>query len=83
VKKARHEESSPPIAWASLPRGLVFLAVLGVVGTLAAAALIWLSSEGDETFSRVPAADPGPVHVHGLGINPADEALFIATHTGL
>jgi hypothetical protein len=27
--------------------------------------------------------DPGPVHVHGLGINPADEALFIATHTGL
>ena len=25
----------------------------------------------------------GPVHVHGLGINPADGALFIATHTGL
>jgi photosystem II stability/assembly factor-like uncharacterized protein len=27
--------------------------------------------------------DPGPVHVHGLGINPSDGALFIATHTGL
>lgn len=27
--------------------------------------------------------DPGPVHVHGLGIDPADGALFIATHTGL
>lgn len=27
--------------------------------------------------------DPGPVHVHGLGINPADGALFVATHTGL
>ena len=27
--------------------------------------------------------DPGPVHVHGLGVNPADEALFVATHTGL
>jgi prolipoprotein diacylglyceryl transferase len=27
--------------------------------------------------------DPGPVHVHGLGINPKDGALFIATHTGL
>ena len=25
----------------------------------------------------------GPVHVHGLGIDPADKALFIATHTGL
>lgn len=28
-------------------------------------------------------SDPGPVHVHGLGVNPSDEALFIATHTGL
>ena len=27
--------------------------------------------------------DPGPIHVHGLGINPRDGALFIATHTGL
>lgn len=27
--------------------------------------------------------DLGPVHVHGLGINPADGALLIATHTGL
>ncbi len=28
-------------------------------------------------------SDPGPVHVHGLGINPRDGALFVATHTGL
>jgi photosystem II stability/assembly factor-like uncharacterized protein len=28
-------------------------------------------------------SDPGPVHVHGLGTNPRDGALFIATHTGL
>lgn len=27
--------------------------------------------------------DPGPVHVHGLGVNPGDGALFLATHTGL
>ena len=27
--------------------------------------------------------DPGPIHVHGLGINPKDGALFVATHTGL
>lgn len=27
--------------------------------------------------------DPGPIHVHGLGINPADKALLVATHTGL
>ncbi len=27
--------------------------------------------------------DPGPQHVHALGLNPADRSLFIATHTGL
>ena len=31
----------------------------------------------------VAVGDPGPVHVHGLGVNPRDGALFIATHTGL
>lgn len=30
-----------------------------------------------------PSSDPGPIHVHGLGINPTDGSLFIATHTGL
>lgn len=41
--------------------------------------------EEGETFEGVPLEqqDPGPVHVHGLGIDPADGALFIATHTGL
>jgi hypothetical protein len=33
--------------------------------------------------NQLPGDDPGPVHVHGLGINPADGALFIATHSGL
>jgi hypothetical protein len=35
--------------------------------------------------AQAPAApsDPGVIHVHGLGRNPADGALFIATHTGL
>ena len=28
-------------------------------------------------------AGPAPVHVHGMGLNPADRALLIATHTGL
>ena len=38
-----------------------------------------------EQASGRPAAanDPGPVHVHGLGVNPADGALFVATHTGI
>ena len=31
----------------------------------------------------VTPSDPGVIHIHGLGRNPADGALFIATHTGL
>lgn len=34
-----------------------------------------------ESLPRV--GDAGPIHVHGLGVNPADGALFVATHTGL
>jgi len=56
-----------------------------VAGVAAAGAYVWSSSgaDGEETFTGVPFADPGPIHVHGLGINPADGSLFIATHTGL
>lgn len=52
---------------------------------MAAGALLWNSSsdESAQTLTGVPFSDPGPIHVHGLGINPADGALFIATHTGL
>ncbi len=45
-------------------------------------AALWRSN-GDEQGAQAPATDPGPVHVHGLGVNPADRTLFIATHTGL
>jgi len=34
-------------------------------------------------FRPFDSADPGIVHVHGLGRNPADDSLMIATHTGL
>jgi hypothetical protein len=41
---------------------------------------------GDTDDGPRPAAtpgDPGVIHVHALDRNPADGALFIATHTGL
>lgn len=52
---------------------------------LAAAFLAGCGGGDDNEFEGVPLEqqDPGPVHVHGLGINPADGSLFIATHTGL
>lgn len=82
AKEARRAQAPPPPRPRS--RGLVFLGVLAVLALLAAGGLLWVSDDGgEETFSGVPAADPGPIHVHGLGVNPADNALFIATHTGL
>jgi hypothetical protein len=41
---------------------------------------------GRQPPAAPPAAmahDPGLIHVHGLGINPADGTLYAATHTGL
>jgi hypothetical protein len=63
------------------------LAVLAVVALAAGCG----GDENDEpeapdpdATSRAPKIeDPGPIHVHGLGINPKDGALFVATHTGL
>jgi hypothetical protein len=85
IKNARKraEAAKPPEQ--RLPRGrLLLLALALVLGGVFAGALLWdRSSAEEETFTGVPAADPGPIHVHGLGVNPADGSLFIATHTGL
>ena len=51
-----------------------------------AVAFLILAGCGEADKAAQPApevSDPGPIHVHGMGINPADGALFIATHTGL
>lgn len=71
-----------------LKRSLALLLPLlaaAVVAVAGFAALRDRDGDGDGSLvaTRLPApTDPGPVHVHGLGINPADGALLIATHTG-
>ncbi|HTU15237.1 MAG TPA: hypothetical protein VMF31_08565 [Solirubrobacterales bacterium] len=40
------------------------------------------SGEG-RSAAAPPSEDPGLIHVHGLGVDPADGALFVASHTGL
>lgn len=73
----RRQAHPPPKRSPWVERGLFGVVVLAVV---IAAAAFWRLGWGDQGTSAV---DAGPVHVHGLGINPADRALFIATHTGL
>lgn len=56
---------------------------------LVAFAAAWVAGCGGNDDASTPAADDsvisdtGPQHVHGLGVNPADGALYIATHSGL
>jgi hypothetical protein len=58
-------------------RSLLSLALVAIVALTAAC------TGGDEE-AGVGANDAiGPGHVHGLGVNPADGALYIATHNGL
>ena len=67
-----------------IARGLVVLAALVLVATIVVGVFLWRSADEDTlSFADLPRPDPGPVHVHGLGVNPDDDALFIATHTGL
>jgi hypothetical protein len=41
------------------------------------------SGESGSPSGPPKVGDPGPIHVHGLGVNPKDGSLFVATHTGL
>ena len=60
------------------------LLVFAALGALAGVVAVGVLSRGDggALVPRAPVRDD-PVHVHGLGINPKDGALFIATHSGL
>ncbi len=55
------------------------LVLVGFIGSMA----VGCGAEAGRQSPGSGIEDPGPVHVHGLGINPKDRALFLATHTGL
>jgi len=61
------------------PRSTAVVVALGIT----ALPLLGCGGESDPGTGAERSADQGPIHVHGLGINPKDGALFIATHTGL
>ncbi|MGH8573776.1 MAG: hypothetical protein ACREX8_14560, partial [Gammaproteobacteria bacterium] len=66
------------------------MAVAPILGTRWTAALLFgaaliagCGEASDPGKEQRGAGDSGPVHVHGLGINPSDRSLYVATHTGL
>jgi hypothetical protein len=65
---ARRRGRPTPAVWVGVALAVVAAAVIVVV---------WLTGRG---------GDPGPVaftHIHGLGVDPGDGALYVATHNGL
>jgi BNR/Asp-box repeat len=55
----------------------------GLAAVTTALLLLGCGEANDEPSAPVTPSDPGVIHIHGLGRNPADGALFVATHTGL
>lgn len=57
-----------------------------VVAVIAVPAIVWagvrIATRDDNPRPGDLAAEPGVSHVHGLGINPADGSLIVATHYG-
>lgn len=68
---------------ASGRRRLGYAAVIVLAAILALVLVIRAGGGGGQPQGGSASAGEGPVHVHGLGVNPRDGALFIATHTGL
>jgi hypothetical protein len=68
---------SRPRRWEGFPTWALVVSVAAVVVVLVVVAR---PESGTDTASG---AGQGLAHVHGLGINPADENLYAATHFGL
>jgi len=63
--------------------GQLLLGALAFVGLVIAVAAFALTRSADDgAVGEAGGGDAGPVHVHGLGVDPADRSLLIATHTG-
>jgi hypothetical protein len=81
-KQKRERQPRPVPAKKSRTRAF-WIAVAVVVGALISALIAVSALRDGSSPAPDAAAELGPVHVHGLGVNPADRALYIATHTGM
>ena len=83
--RLQREERERAALAAERRRKLRGYAVAGVLGValLAAIVVTALGSGGDGGADQPAAEAGGGGHVHGLGVNPADGAVFVASHNGL
>lgn len=64
---------------------LTFTIVLAAIAATATACSTDEATEvtSDQPLTAVDGMDDSVVHIHGLGVDPADGALYVATHLGL
>ena len=66
-------------------RGRRATAAVSVAAVIAVGAIVWIGvrvNGSDDISTGAAVDDPGVTHVHGLGINPVDGSLIVATHYG-
>ncbi len=59
----------------------VYALVAAVIVAAMAGAVLLARDDDDSVPAAVPGY-PGVAHVHGLGVNPTDGSIFVATHNG-
>jgi len=64
-------------------RGVLALGSMLVVALALGFILAARGGDGPGDGTPLTSTDPGVVHVHGLGVDPADGTLYAATHAGL
>ncbi len=79
-KTATRQRARRKGASARVPLYAVAAAVVLVLGVLGVVALT--GDDGDDTAPVAGSGEPGVAHVHGLGVNPADGSILVATHYG-
>jgi hypothetical protein len=74
-RRATKERRPPSGVWLIVAAVVVVLAAVGAV-------VLWIANRDGSSAVDDGSRGQGVAHVHGLGINPADRSLIIATHYG-
>lgn len=65
------------------PRAIALTAAVAAAALVVGACSNGGNGSGDDGSASPSDAEPGVIHVHGLGINPEDGMLYAATHSGV
>jgi hypothetical protein len=76
---ARRQPAQSRLRLVTVAAGLVLVGMSAAVAAFTADE----PSAADGALPLAEFADPGVVHVHGLGVDPQDDAVYAATHMGL